>query len=107
MRIRIHGGTANSGENLCLNCRQGQTVQGHAVSQAFTMCGAGMTPKEIKFPVASCTSFRDRNAIPLSLMEDIAWELKTSKGRQLGFSAPSDKKKESSYGGEFDHIVDD
>lgn len=93
MRIKIHGGSAHSGDGpLCLTCRHATVVKGARLRDEIVECAMlAYGHNRITFPVTSCTEYVSRQHASIREMEDIAWILRTdAKRRQVGFVQPKD-----------------
>jgi hypothetical protein len=87
--IKVHNGTHRSDTDLCATCRHAHRFTGALTGRERGFCDFPSTMIELKEPVAECTAFKDRNAVTLSAMEDIAWTLMTDRGgKTIGFKAP-------------------
>ena len=86
MRIKVRGGTAIGGENLCLSCRNATVIKGFGPEQIIHCGDVGET---LKFPVSECSVYDNKSSITLSTMRDVAWILVPRKGDGCGFVNPS------------------
>lgn len=84
MRFRIE---APRSESLCATCRYANIVEGHEERERLFECGQMPDHSQPRFRVRSCTNYSDRRAPTLSAMMDVAWVLRTDRGRtrQMGF----------------------
>jgi hypothetical protein len=88
MRIKIHGGTARDDEpSLCLTCRHATIIRGKNLRDEIIECGLLFREdSRMTFPVTSCSGYSDRRQPTLRQMEEIAWVLRTDRGkRPIGF----------------------
>ena len=94
MRLKIRGGTANSGEpSLCLTCRFATIVKGRRLRDEIVECRRLSDHSRITFPVNFCTGYADRRHPSIQEMEDIAWVLRSDPRRhELGFVKASKLK---------------
>lgn len=83
-KFKMRGGTAQSDEHLCRNCRFAQNVQGHMLKERITYCSS--FSRQVPFRVAECSEYDDKSRPSLWAMKDTAWILTTkSAGRGIGF----------------------
>jgi len=99
MRIKIRGGTANSGEpSLCLTCRFATVVTGQRLRDEIVECGRLSDHSRITFPVTFCTGYADKRHASIREMEDIAWILRSDPRRNnVGFVRASQLKPKDRY----------
>jgi hypothetical protein len=100
MRLKIHGGTVQHGEqSLCATCRHATIVKGRSLREAIVECdrlssGHNLVP----FPVTSCSGYSDRRLPSVRDMEDIAWVLRTDPARnRIGFIQARELKPKDRY----------
>lgn len=60
--------------------------------QEITFCQDVYPHVQVPFPVRDCNAYKERNTVTLHEMREIAWTLKTDKGRAIGFAPPTVKK---------------
>ncbi len=92
MRVKIRGGTVNSGDApLCQTCRYGTIVRGSRLGDEIVECAnLSSARRHITFPVSYCTDYSDRRQPSLREMEETAWILRTDPKRNtIGFVAAS------------------
>jgi hypothetical protein len=99
MRLKIRGGTANSGEpSLCFTCRFATVVRGQRLREEIVECRRLSDDSRITFPVNFCTGYADRRHASLREMEDIAWILRSDPRRnEIGFVKASQLKPQERY----------
>ena len=88
MRVKIRGGTANTGEpSLCLTCRYATIVKGPSLRDEIVECSElAYGRNRITFPVNLCSEYSDRRQPSLRAMEEIAWVLRSDpKKNEIGF----------------------
>jgi hypothetical protein len=88
MRLKIRGGTARDDEpSLCLTCRHATIIRGKNLRDEIIECGLlYREDSRMTFPVTSCSGYSDRRHPSLRQMEEIAWVLRTDRGkRRIGF----------------------
>jgi hypothetical protein len=91
MRYRgVENGTPVGRKPLCDTCLFGLVRRGFAEGQHEIKCTAGsfVNDDHISFEVASCTRYLKRNEPDLSVLKEIAWEIKTKGNRFVGFVKP-------------------
>ena len=92
VRIKVRGGTAIGSENLCRGCRKATFIKGHAWSKEVVYCSS--LGSYVKFPVAECSDYDDKNLVSLGAMKDVAWVLVPKKsGQPMGFVSQQDFQK--------------
>ena len=95
MRIKIHGGTVQSGQSsLCHTCRHATVVRGARLRDEIVQCAVlGYRNSRVIFPVTTCSDYVSRQHPSLREMEEIAWVLRTdAKRHRVGFVASRDMK---------------
>ena len=103
MRLKLQGGTARDDElPLCLSCRHATVIRGRTLHDEIIDCGQlyGRSSR-ITFPVMSCSEYDDRRHATLRHLEQVAWVLRTGRGRRIGF-VPARELKPS-----LRHVLDD
>ena len=87
MRVKIHRGTAATGEPLCQTCRYATIIRGHKLGDEIVECERlSFRNQRVRFPVTYCTGYADRRQASLREMEEIAWVLRTDpRRREIGF----------------------
>lgn len=90
--LKIEKGTVtDSGSSMCATCLRGTVIKGTSASHEVTFCN--MIERRITFHVNQCGSYRDSRLPSLSDMEDVAWILRTSRSRKIGFESPTERRK--------------
>ena len=85
--IKIHQGTGRlTGESLCRSCANSLIIED------TTICQVVHPQIWIRKPVFNCTGYHNKSLPSIRSMEFIAWELRTSGGRKLGFSPPKKRQ---------------
>ena len=100
MRLKIHGGTVQHGEqSLCLTCRHATVVKGRNLREEIIQCARLSSGHDlVPFPVTSCSGYSDRRQPSIREMEDIAWVLRTDASRkQIGFIQARQLKPKDRY----------
>jgi len=103
MRLKLQGGTARDDEpRLSLSCRHATVIRGRTLHDEIIDCGLlyGRSSR-ITFPVMSCSGYDDRRHATLRHLEQVAWVLRTGRGRRIGF-VPARELKPS-----LRHMLDD
>lgn len=104
MRFKLQGGTARDDEPpLCLSCRHATVIRGRTLHDEIIDCGRlyGRSSR-ITFPVTSCSEYDDRRLASLRHLEQVAWVLRTERGRRrIGFVPARELKPD------FLHVLDD
>jgi hypothetical protein len=103
MRLKLQGGTARDDEApLCLSCRPATVIRGRTLHDEIIDCRLlyGRSSR-ITFPVMSCSGYDDRRQATLRPLEQVAWVLRTGRGRRIGF-VPARELKPS-----LRHVLDD
>lgn len=87
MKVRVRGGTVDHGEPpLCSSCRFSTIIKGPRLGDEIVVCGVRYVPRQICFPVTSCSEYVHRAHPSLYQMEEIAWVLRSSPNRKsMGF----------------------
>jgi hypothetical protein len=99
MRLKIRGGTANSGEpSLCLTCRFATVVKDQRLREEIVECSRLSDHSRITFPVNFCTDYADRRHASIHEMEDIAWVLRSDpRCNEIGFVKKPDTTYENGF----------
>ena len=88
--VKIHQGTGRlTGESLCKSCANAAIIEEHINCQVVH---PGIW---IRKPVFNCTGYYNKALPSIRSMESIAWELRTSGGRKLGFAPPKKRQDEA------------
>lgn len=89
MKIKIRGGTAESG-NLCETCQHFKSCTFQNGNKYCVCTNYGFT-QGIRLPlkgdVASCDGYTPKGHVSLHQLKEMAWVIE-NKGRQIGFSRP-------------------
>src|SRR6185312_13777828 len=81
---KVYGGTPQGSQSLCLSCRWAQNVEGINMQHQSTCLRT--TPTQIvRFPVAKCSGYDDKNLPSLQRMMECAWDIKTTVKPVSGF----------------------
>ena len=81
--------------SLCLGCSRAVIMRGSLKEILFLGCHAlsdGEGVVEAPKDVEHCSEFSDPNEASLYDMRMVAWSLNTDKGRNVGFSPPTNRK---------------
>jgi hypothetical protein len=70
MKIKIEGGTASHGENLCVDCRWHQSAESES-GKIFAKCN--LLETRLFEPVVRCKSYDNINTPSLYDMKELAW----------------------------------
>ena len=99
MRLKIQGGTVNSGDpSLCLTCRFATIVKGPRLRDEIVECSRLSERARITFPVTFCNGYSDRRRASIGEMEEIAWILRSDpKKNEVGFVKASTLKGKDRY----------
>lgn len=99
MRLKIRGGTANSGEpSLGLTCRFAAVVRGQRLREEIVECSRLSEHSRITFPVNFCAGYADRRQASIREMEEIAWVLRSDPRRnEIGFVKASKLEPQERY----------
>jgi hypothetical protein len=99
MRLKIRGGTANSGDpSLCVTCRFATIVKGQRLRDEIVECSRMSDHSRITFPVNFCTGYSDRRHASIREMEEIAWVLRSDPRRkEIGFVEAGKLKPKERY----------
>jgi hypothetical protein len=99
MRLKIRGGTANSGEpSLCFTCRFATVAKGQRLREEIVECSRLSDHSRITFNVNFCTGYADRRHASIREMEEIAWVLRFDPRRkEIGFVEASKLKPKERY----------
>jgi hypothetical protein len=75
--------------NLCLSCSHSHIIRGHSISHEKIICSLrDWFRTELHWPVQQCDRYEDARARPPAQMKQIAWTLRVSKNRIVGFAPP-------------------
>lgn len=96
MRVReIEFRRQIASETLCAKCTHAHIVQFEG-SQNFKVICKCDRPFEVKKRVTNCTDFTEPGTMTKHYMERIAWVIeKKGKKGEIGFAAPSERRKDS------------
>lgn len=93
MKIKVTGGTRQSGTNLCVTCHNGRIRYGDRQDQVYVSCSAMEDPK---YPIRECSEYLNRDMPQLNEMKSIAWVLRTDTARQkIGFVRGDEWRREN------------
>jgi len=96
MKIKVRGGAMSHDDTLCTTCTRSTITRGRRLDQAIVHCHlSGLGPREIPFPVVSCSAYADARLPSLMELMENAWVLrKGSKKRPAGFIHGKDLRAE-------------
>jgi hypothetical protein len=93
-QFKIINGTPKSGKSLCYSCQNAAVIKGQNFEQRIVCRGdwgkflnVWGEADAVKFPVAECSLYRDKNSASLEEMERIAWVVMVRKRGQTGFAS--------------------
>lgn len=85
----------NDTDSLCYTCRNAQVMRGQTLDREIVLCDeiiyGGMAGQRVPFKISECNKYADSNHPSKHDMEQVAWILKTDKGRRIGFQPPPKK----------------
>src|SRR5579864_4680308 len=84
MSDKVHGGTPQSKQSLCLSCRWGLVIRG-VNFQEIVACQLPRPTLLIKFPVVECSNYDDKRVPSKWDMEQIAWQVHSRNRGPVGF----------------------
>lgn len=90
IRLKIDKASVDSSTDLCPSCMHCAIAIKRDNSE---MRQCGYFHKPLNQPIAKCSKYYSSVAPSISGMEEIAWILKTSKSRVVGFMSPSEYRK--------------
>jgi hypothetical protein len=93
MKIKIRGGTAQAGENLCDTCQWSLIVKGLS---GRTLHKCEWLDVSIREPIVECGKYNDKRQPTLMSMEKIAWHVSADPKNPVGFRPPEKPKEEGS-----------
>lgn len=94
MKINIESGTkSDQDKDLCLSCKSVTYIQGHMEKEVIKHCT--ILGDVVNFLVYNCTDYKNKAAVSLYDMREIAWVLRTDKHQQIGFIRAKDFERET------------
>lgn len=90
--LKIREGTGKlTGESLCKSC------ENSVIIEDTVLCQAVHPNIQINKNIFSCNAYGNKSLPRLKQMEAIAWELRTSAGRKIGFHPPKKREGDVPY----------